>query len=203
MPVDVRGDDALERRAVLRGAAGRHGLEDQQHPAREVLIGVFVETDAASEFGNVHRSTERALTARLGAMAAHHVGEIFEVGSDRCAFHLRIECKLRARDGDRRLAWRASGRAVDQQPVQIGDGGHLGAPPGAEQNDAGLLGQTQLREVAAQLAESLLAALPRGQERGEARGAARREMLKRTEGRRAAAVVHARQPARRRAVAAS
>lgn len=203
MPVDVGAHHPLQRSAVMRRARRRHRFEDQQHPPRQVLIGVLVESDPASQLGNVDGGAERALAAGFGAVPRHDRGEVIEVCGDRRARHFRIERELCARHRDRFFGRRALTSRVDQQPVEIGDAGHLRTPPRTEQDDARLVGQADLAvQLASELAKLRFAVGARGEQRRKAGGAARRKVLERAEGPRASAVRHARQPARRGAATA-
>lgn len=179
--VDVGVQHALEGVAVVLGAGGGHGFEQQEHAAREVLVGVLVEPDAAGEIFDVHLGAERALGAGAGAVAAHDLGEIPEVGGNRRAGQFGIEGKLRARHRRDLRGGGTLGRGVEEEPVEVAHFGHLGAPPRAEQHDARLAGQAQFTQILLEPEQPALAAITRGEQRREARGAARREVLERAE----------------------
>lgn len=136
---------ALEGVAVVIRAGRRHRFEEQQHAAREVLVGVLVEPDAAGERLHVHLRTERALAAGQCAVQAHDVGEVAEVRGDGRAGEIRVEGELRARYGlHLGITGGALGGGVEQEPVEVAHARHLGPPPAAEEHHARLLRQADL-----------------------------------------------------------
>jgi hypothetical protein len=175
--VHVGVQHPLERMAVMLRAGRADGFQQEQHAAREVLVGVLIQADAACEILHMHLGAEGALRAGARAVPAHDLREISEVRGDGRAGELGIERELCARHGFALGRWRTLGGGVQEQPVQIAGLGHLGAPPGSEQHHAGLLRQTNLSEVVLQAQQPELAAPARGKERREARGAPRRQVL--------------------------
>jgi hypothetical protein len=96
--INVRVQHAFQRMAVVRSSGCTNGFQQQQHAAREVLVGVLIEPDAARERLHMHLGAERSLAAGARAVAAHDVGEVAEVRGHRRARQVRIEGELRPRD---------------------------------------------------------------------------------------------------------
>lgn len=159
--VDVGVQHALEGVAVVLRAAGRHRFEQQEHAAREVLIGVLVEADAPGEILHVHLGGERALAAGAGAVAAHDVGEVAEVGGDGRAGQFGVEGELCAGYGLGLGGGRPLGGGVEQQPVEVAHLRHLGASPGAEEHHARLARQADLAQVVLEPEQAAFAAVAR------------------------------------------
>lgn len=196
--VEIRRDDALEGTAVVVGTGRGDGLQDEQHAAREVLVRVLVEPDLLGEVGDVHGRAERPLASGIRAMAAEDLAEVLKVRCDGRPGVLRVERELRHRD---RLAGpdrRAAALCVDEQPIEVAHARHLRATPGAEEDDARLVRQPDLGEVARKRVQSRLAALPGLQQRGKAHVAPRREVVERAERRGHLAGLHGRERCRMR-----
>jgi hypothetical protein len=142
--LDVRVQYALEGVAVMLRAGGRHGLEQEEHAAGEVAVGVLVEPDAAGEILHVHLRREGSLRAGARSVQAHDVGEIAEVRGERRPGEFGIQGELSTRHSLRLRLRRAFGRGVEQEPIEVAELGDFRATPAAEQHDARLLRQADL-----------------------------------------------------------